>query len=256
MSTKENSATGKLRVLSYNIHQGLTIHRRKIATKVLKDAIKSLGAQVVLLQEVAGTTGHAGKNGLMSVTQLEDLADAIWPYHAYQKNAIFAGGFHGNAILSAHPIVNWEYIDLTVPPLDKRGLLHGEIELPGKIRAHVLAVHLGLLQYERRRQLKKICDYIRSRIPSDAPCFLGGDFNDWRQQATDGLMARVKMDEAFFATHEEHAKTFPSRMPMLRLDRIYFKNARIQRARCLKGQPWFFLSDHLPIAADFSIEKD
>lgn len=245
----------KIRVLSYNIHQGLTIHRRNIAISLLKEAIKSLGAQVVMLQEVAGSTKGTGRNrDLISTFQLEELADAIWPYYAYQKNAISGGGFHGNAILSAYPIVTWEHVDLSVPLLDKRGLLHGEIRIPetGE-RFHALAVHLGLLQYERKLQLKKMCDYIRREIPGDAACFLGGDFNDWRQRASGGILKRVGMHEAFYVTHLEHAKTFPSRLPLLRLDRIYFKNASLTRARCLKGQPWQFLSDHLPISADFVI---
>src|SRR5439155_6325436 len=96
-----------LRVLSYNIHQGLTIHKRQIALSMLKEAIKSLKADIVLLQEVAGVTRSSvpAKGGRITSFQLEAFADEIWPYYAYGRNAIFAGGFHGNAILSKYPIV-------------------------------------------------------------------------------------------------------------------------------------------------------
>jgi len=241
----------KLRVLSYNIHQGLTIHRRQIALSILKNAIKSLSADVVLLQEVAGTTrGHEDSG--VSTFQLEGLADEIWPYFAYAKNAIFSGGFHGNAILSRYPIVRWNNLDITVAPLPTRGLLHGEIALPDSEQSfHVMGVHLGLLQYERRKQLKTVCRYVQEKVSADSACFIGGDFNDWRQKVTKGFSKSLRLDEAFLRQHQMHARTFPSRMPVLRLDRIYFRGAKLDRATCLTGKPWLFLSDHLPLVADF-----
>src|SRR4051794_13884797 len=92
----------RLRILSYNIHQGMTVHRRQIALSLLKDAIKSLKADIVLLQEVAGVEGPRKKAerqaDYVTPFQLEALADEIWPYSAYGRNSVFAGGFHGNAI--------------------------------------------------------------------------------------------------------------------------------------------------------------
>lgn len=249
----------RLRVLSYNIHQGLTIHRRQIALSILKEAIRSLEADIVLLQEVAGTTHTEMVPGEdepgVTEFQLEGLADELWPYYAYQKNSIFSGGFHGNAILSRYPIVKWNNIDITVSPLDKRGLLHGEVSLPDRgISVHVMAIHLGLLQFERRRQLKQVCEYIQENLPPESICLLGGDFNDWRQIVSRRLSKRVGMQEAFRSQDSRHARTFPSRFPVLRLDRIYFRGVELKTARCLRGRPWQFLSDHLPLMADFVLK--
>ena len=253
------AVTTRLRVLSYNIHQGLTIHRRQIALSILKEAIRSLEADIVLLQEVAGTTHTEIAPGDdepgVTAFQLEGLADELWPYYAYQKNSIFSGGFHGNAILSRFPIVKWNNIDITVSPLDKRGLLHGEVSLPDRgISVHVMAIHLGLLQFERRRQLKQVCEYIQGNLLPESVCLLGGDFNDWRQIVSRRLSKRVGMQEAFRAQDARHARTFPSRFPVLRLDRIYFRGVELKTARCLRGKPWQFLSDHLPLMADFVLK--
>ena len=249
----------RLKVLSYNIHQGLTIHRRQIALSILKEAIRSLEADLVLLQEVAGTTSLevSGENSEPGVTafQLEGLADELWPYYAYQKNSIFSGGFHGNAILSRYPIKSWKHIDLTVSPLDKRGLLHGEILIPEtNVSFHVLATHLGLLQFERRKQLTQVCQFIINELPKDSACLLGGDFNDWRQVVTKRLSHRVGLKEAFFEMHAKHALTFPSRFPVLRLDRIYFRGLDVKTAKVLRGRPWRLLSDHLPLLAEFVLK--
>jgi len=223
---------------------------------MLNEAIKSLGADIVLLQEVAGSS-KGGRNAPADVErayQLEALADEIWPYHAYQKNSVFSGGYHGNAILSRYPIERWHNLNITVPRLPKRGILHAVLTLP-KLNAplHVLATHLGLLQYERHRQLKKLCQYVKNEIPHGEPIVIGGDFNDWRERVSDNLLEHLEMEEAFLKQDSRHARTFPSRMPVLRLDRIYFRGFQLGSALRLRGRPWNFLSDHLPVVAHFHL---
>ena len=48
-------------------------------------------------------------------------------------------------------------------------------------------------------------------------------------------------------------KTFPSKFPMLRLDRIYQRGFAVRSARVLRGKPWTQLSDHSPIVADLEL---
>lgn len=49
-------------------------------------------------------------------------------------------------------------------------------------------------------------------------------------------------------------KTFPSKFPLLRLDRIYQRGFAVNRAQVLRGKPWSLLSDHSPIVADLELE--
>jgi len=259
------SAKHRLRILSYNIHQGLTVHKKRLALSLLKDAIKAQKADVVLLQEVAGVqygTKVPVRGGINSF-QLEAFADDIWPYYAYGRNAVFSGGFHGNAILSRYPISKWENIDLTLKALQKgklkkmmpkRGMLHAAVTLPETGRTlHILSTHFGLLQFERREQLKTLMHYVRTGLdPADA-LVIGGDFNDWREVITRRLAKHSKLREAFVALHSKHARSFPSRFPVLCLDRIYFRGLEPTGAHRLRGRPWHFLSDHLPLVADFHI---
>lgn len=247
---------GGLRVLSYNIHQGKTASRRKIEFSILKEEIMRLRADIVLLQEVAGST-RAKKNAPADVErafQLEALADEIWRYHAYQRNSVFSGGYHGNAILSRFPILNWKVLNISVKGLARRGALHGELDIPGvKEPFHVLATHLGLLQYERHEQVQRLCTYVKGAIPAAAPLLIGGDFNDWREHVSSNLSDQLKLEEAFFTQNAEHARTFPSRLPVLRLDRIYFRGLRLSSVWRLRGKPWHLLSDHLPLLAHFKL---
>ncbi len=49
-------------------------------------------------------------------------------------------------------------------------------------------------------------------------------------------------------------KTFPSKFPILRLDRIYQRGFAVKRAQVLRGKPWSLMSDHSPIVADLELE--
>lgn len=250
----------KIRVLSYNIHQGLTVYRRQLAFTMLKDAIKSLKADVVLLQEVAGVS-RSGKKGdrpgpqeYVTPFQLEALADEIWPYSAYGRNSVFSGGFHGNAVLSRFPILASHNTDISVmKALVRRGILHAQLDWGGELPLHVLCTHLGLLEAERQRQVTRLCEYIREKVPAEASLLLGGDFNDWRERISKRLHKAVSMDEAFLKCTRKHARTFPAHFPVLRLDRVYFRGVKVHKVSPVTGRPWLFLSDHLPLVAEFTV---
>ena len=68
------------------------------------------------------------------------------------------------------------------------------------------------------------------------------------------LSVALRMEEAFLTQYASHARTFPSRMPVLCLDRIYYRGFRLKTATRLKGKPWLFLSDHLPLLAHFQLK--
>lgn len=252
----------RLRVLSYNIHQGITVRRNRLSLTVLKEALQELKPDLVFLQEVAGSSiEKLGRMWPEKVAhQLEGLADEMWPHFAYQKNVIFSRHHHGNAIMSKYPIHDFVLKDITVGKLKKRGILHGIIQIPSigdrpEIIFHALNAHLGLFQFERRFQTLELINYVKKTIKSNCPLVIAGDFNDWRQRVTKELVQRLKMEEAFLSSHQIHARTFPSRLPILQLDRIYFRHAKMKSAACLKGKKWMVLSDHLPIMADLVLSS-
>jgi endonuclease/exonuclease/phosphatase family metal-dependent hydrolase len=253
-----------IRILSYNIHQGKTVDRRKLSFRELREAIQSQKPDLVLLQEVAERGDEKQDPEANRPLQLEALMDKLMPHSVYGRNAVFTGGFHGNAILSRYPILETEQVDISVGPsrkrslrfMPKRGLLHAKIEMPGHTEAaHIIGTHFGLLQLERHAQLKKLTDFIKSRVPVSAPLILGGDFNDWRQVITSRLEKTLNLSEAFTKFHARHAKTFPSKFPFLCLDRIYFRELNLMEANRLTGKPWHFLSDHLPLIAEFMLPQ-
>jgi len=242
-----------MRVLSYNIHKGFSTLNRNFVLRAIKDAIRLVNADIVFLQEVCGH--HNGKNNKEywpSSSQFDFLADEIWSHYAYGRNAVYSEGHHGNAILCHFPITSWENIDISTNPYENRGMLHSVMKIEtSPVELHCICLHLDLLEGGRQQQLGRIAHRIENLVPKDAPLIVAGDFNDWKGKASEALHREVHLKEVFLETLGEHAKTFPSWLPMLRLDRIHFRGLELKSAEVLTGNPWNKLSDHAAVFAEF-----
>jgi endonuclease/exonuclease/phosphatase family metal-dependent hydrolase len=247
-----NAATFK--VLTLNLHKGFTFWNRRFVLPELREAVRALGADVVLLQEVLG--GHARHarryKDWPAVPQYEFLADTIWRDFAYGRNAVYPAGHHGNAVLSKFPIVAYRNHDASVGTRERRGLLHCRLDLPGHGEVHAICAHLSLFERERRAQLDLLCRLVEREVPAQAPLIVGGDFNDWRRRAG-AVLARCGLREAFVERDGRAARSFPARWPLLALDRLYFRNARVQRPAVHSVRPWSHLSDHVPLSVEVSL---
>ncbi len=245
-----------IRVLTYNIHKGFDRYNRDFVLHRIKEHLQDAEVDVVLLQEIQGRHFHHETriSSWPEVSQFEYLADSIWPHYAYGKNAIYRKGHHGNAILSKFVIAEWNNLNLSRFQRASRSLLHGRIELPATdIHLHLLCVHLDLIGFERKRQIRELRHYIDASIGDGEPVVLGGDFNDWHGGLGKTLESQLGMQEAYRKLNGSYAKTFPSHWPMLRMDRIYFRGVDLLDSFCLQRQPWNELSDHLPLYARFAL---
>ncbi|MGR9115982.1 MAG: endonuclease/exonuclease/phosphatase family protein [Gammaproteobacteria bacterium] len=245
-----------LRVLTYNIHKGFSSSNRRFVLHHIREALVATDADLLFLQEMQGAHQHKEKKvvGWPELSQFEFIAEGVWPYYAYGKNAIYEAGHHGNAILSKYPFESWENINVSLFTWASRSLLHGVIKLPQlDTELHVVCIHFGLMGRERRQQLASLCARIDSHVPRDAPLIVAGDFNDWMERAEREFHDHLGLKEVFHATHGRHARTFPSWMPLLPMDRIYFRGVMPLSCERLTGTPWHMLSDHAPLAASFSL---
>jgi endonuclease/exonuclease/phosphatase family metal-dependent hydrolase len=236
-------------VLTLNAHMGFNLFRRRFVLPELREAIRSVSADVVFLQEVLGEHAHYAKQHLNwpEGPQYEFLADTLWPQFAYGQNAVYPHGHHGNATLSKFPILRHENRDISIHGHEERGLLHCVLGLPGSsVEVHTICVHLGLLELHRQQQLSLLCEILETEVPADAPLIIAGDFNDWRRRGHP-VLTRCGLQEVFLQHHGALARTFPARWPLLPVDRIYVRNVRGVRPRVLSSRPWSHLSDHAPL---------
>jgi len=245
-----------IKVLTYNIHKGFSIGNRRFILHEIKDSLRHVDADTVFLQEILGerTISNNRFDDWPNNRQFEFLADQVWHHHAYGKNAIYKSGHHGNAILSKYPFIKWENIDVSYMRTASRSLLHGTIEIPEIAqKIHIICVHLGLFERERENQLTILGERINSHVPADEPLIIAGDFNDWRGNAERHLHDDLGVEEAYKNIHGCYARTFPAKLPLLSMDRIYFRGLEIVDCHRLHGKPWSQLSDHTPLLAEFRI---
>lgn len=243
-----------LKVLTYNIHKGFSASNLRFILHDIRDSLRLFDTDILFLQEIHGerTISKNRFDDWPNNSQFEFLADETWPHHAYGKNAIYKAGNHGNAILSKHPFIEWENIDVSTMKSASRSLLHGAILVPGEEKkVHIICVHLGLFEREREKQISTLSKRISSHVPEDEPLIIAGDFNDWRGRVEHYLHNDLGVKEVFKNRTGAYARTFPAWLPLLSMDRIYFRGLDVSDCRNLHGQPWSRLSDHTPLFAEF-----
>lgn len=239
----------KIRLLTYNMHKGFSLTGQKYILRDIKKAIQDCGADIVFLQEIVGL--HKMPN---FEPQLEYLADQVWDHYAYAKNAIYTDSHHGNAILSHFPITEFINTSISTNRFEQRGVQYCKIHIPEIDQSiQLYNTHLDLLSHNRKKQSQAIVNKINQHHSSQEPLLLAGDFNDWDEKMTSYLNTELALKEAHLDQHGSHAATFPSILPFLKLDRIYFKNLKATEVHILKQSHWSNLSDHLPLLAEFEI---
>lgn len=245
-----------IKILTYNIHKGFSSSNLRFILHDIKKSLQLVDADVLLLQEIHGERIISNNrfDDWPNNRQFEFLADQVWSHHAYGKNAIYKSGHHGNAILSKYPFIRWENIDVSFMRTASRSLLHGIIQIPGVDKnIHLICVHLGLFGRERAAQLSILARRISSQVPADEPLIIAGDFNDWRGHAENYLHHDLGVNEVFKSTIGSYARTFPALLPLLSMDRIYYRGLDVAHCQRLHDQPWNRLSDHTPLLAEFKL---
>lgn len=242
----------RLRICSYNIHKGFSHLNRRMVIHEMRERLHRLDPDIYLLQEVQGLhLKHAARHHDWPEQPQHEFLAADLLHSAYGRNAVYDHGHHGNAVLSRHPIVQSRNSDVSLNRLERRGILHCEVALPEEgARVHCLCVHLSLTEHQRRRQLELLAEYVEQHVPVDVPLLIAGDFNDWRGRANDWLAARLGLIEAFTELTGTPARSFPSRLPVLRLDRVYLRGLVPDSCAVHWGRPWSGVSDHALLSVE------
>jgi len=243
--------SGSLRIVTLNIHKGLSQFNRRMVIHELREGLNTLEPDLVFLQEVQGLNErHALRFASWpSAPQPEYLKQDGWEY-AYGLNRAHHFGHYGNAVLSRFPIVSTENADISSHRFERRGMLHCVLSVPGLQRdLHCVCVHLSLHERGRRRQLDAIAERLGEAASRGLPIIVAGDFNDWRQRASRVLEERLGLQEVTAIYGDRPARTYPSLLPVLRLDRIYVRGFSVVEASVQIGAPWSLLSDHLALGA-------
>lgn len=181
-----------VRVVSYNIHKGMSAMGGRESGQDLRLGLHGLRADLAFLQEVQGRNDRRGTLN----AQHEMLAAALRLEAAYGRNAIRRDTDHGNALLSRFPILSHHNEDISDHRMEQRGLLHATVQVADH-EVHCFVVHLGLFAAGRSRQIEALVARIGSLVPSHCPILIAGDFNDWTNVLSKVLVERLGVHEVF-----------------------------------------------------------
>jgi endonuclease/exonuclease/phosphatase family metal-dependent hydrolase len=241
-----------LRIATFNIHKGYTHFNARFALHLQREMLRKLQADVIFLQEVQEMHAQHASRFLTLATsgQMEFLADAVWPDYAYGKNSVYPAGHHGNALLSKFPIIRSNNQDISAHSSEQRGMLHSEINIPNwDLPLHTICLHLGLFAKWRRQQLQAVSAYIQKHVPANSPLIIAGDFNDWGMRTSRNFAEQLALKEVFEHRTGKPARSFPSWLPMLRLDRIYVRGFNVSHVDVHSGPQFVKISDHAILTA-------
>lgn len=220
-------------IATYNVHSCIGTDRRFSPDRIA-EVIDSLDADVIGLQEVGW---HL--RGRRDFDQFEFLQDNTgYDVHAgVTKN--HSKAHFGNAILTKWPVRDVRQLDLSVPFRARRGAIDVDVEIRGK-PVRVINAHLGLDPRERQIQFSKICQAVEQH--NNGPMLLMGDFNEWRMK-----IPPLRQVEQFFP-NALAPKTFHTRKPLLRFDRIYASDdLHLGEHAVVRTDLTKRASDHLPV---------
>ncbi|HEV2610830.1 MAG TPA: endonuclease/exonuclease/phosphatase family protein [Noviherbaspirillum sp.] len=219
-------------IATYNIHGAVGADRRFSPERVA-GVLSEISADIIALQEVP-----LGGTDWPDVLKMLQQATGFTAVEGPTKNG--PKRRYGNAVLSRYPILATRNIDLSFGSREPRGALDADIDCHGH-PLRVIATHLGLRPAERRAQIRTL---LQAFDTDRMPVILLGDVNEWFAWGR-----TLRWLESHFEAVPAPA-TFPSRLPVFALDRIWISpRHRLVHVEVHATPLARVASDHLPLIA-------
>lgn len=240
-TARPSPARHRLKILSYNVHSCIGTDRRLDPARVA-EVIAAVEPDIIGLQEL--DVGRSRTGGIDQAHAIASLLQMEFHFHAALN---VAEEQYGDAILTALPARMVKGASLPSHG-EQRGALWVEIEA-GEHKLQVFNTHLGLLGGDRMRQIGEILGESWMGAPDcqGKPKILIGDFNAIPLTATYKAVARQMADAPLLSGMKPRA-TFPSRLPLLRIDHVFVSSEITPIATQVVSTPLSRqASDHLPL---------
>lgn len=227
---------------SYNIHKCVGVDNVFDPARIVH-VVAELNADIMAFQEADKRFGE--RIGLLDL----DLLKSETGLERVPINTMspLGQGWHGNALFVRNGKVK-DIVQIKLPGVEPRGALIVELEMPlGLIR--IVAAHFGLLHHSRIQQAKLILSILKKR--QIMPTLMVGDLNEWRLGRTSSLKSLA----SFFDLRLGTLPSFPSRFPVLALDRVFaYPHELVSNIEIHNSPLARIASDHLPIKAEIDLE--
>ena len=234
----------RVRLVTYNIHMGLSPFRRRNVLEAMETVLQTTKADILCLQEDLQVDD-------VTETQMAQRCQKVWGSAVFGRTVLHPRGAQGNSILSRFPIEYSEIVALPSFKAQPRSLIRATVDCGWLTPIEIICLHFGLSAKQRQAQAEATLAYIETQINPVHPVFIAGDFNDWRGILTSLFLRDNRFSEARSVETNARFLTFPAWLPMLPLDRIFYRGSEFVDARVFRDSGRLGKSDHLPIIADF-----
>jgi endonuclease/exonuclease/phosphatase family metal-dependent hydrolase len=196
-----------LHIASYNVHRCVGTDGRRDVQRIAA-VIQEMGCDTVGLQEVDSRGGTDAQ-------QLEYLSGVTGMQYVTGTTLIRHDRDYGNALLTRRKILAVRRHDLSFWRFEPRGALEVDLDVAGTC-VRVFVMHLGLLPYERRFQVRKVLKILRA-MPMDQPVVVLGDINEWLP-----IGRPLRWLHGLLGT-PPRLRSYPVWAPMFALDRVWVR---------------------------------
>ncbi|MDB5570193.1 MAG: endonuclease [Hyphomicrobiales bacterium] len=241
------------RLLTWNVHRCVGRDGR-CSPERIAGIIGELKPDVVVLQELDVRRRRTG-----GIDQAHVIAHRLGMTHHFHPAYTVMEEAYGDAILTARPsrMIRGAALPGIGPlsGLEPRGALWASVHLAGA-DVQIFNTHLGLRSRERLAQVDALLgrDWIGSPSCRE-PVIIAGDFNAVPRSRVYARLASSLKDAQCIAGRRKPQATFPSRLPLLRLDHVFVsKSIEVQRAETVRTQEARIASDHLALFVDFTVK--
>jgi len=227
-----------VRILCYNIHGGYDTKGYRDLQRV-NALMEDLDIDIGVFQEMETRPSFGGQRDDIDV-----LAGPERPHRMPAPTKREGEGWYGNFIVSRYPIIRALVHDLEKEHqvMEPRNAVDTLIDTPkGLLR--IIGTHLSLSSVMRWWEINNLIKLVNeAEAESKCPVFFMGDFNEWSWPSK--LIRHLNKIMIPFPC----GKTFPSRFPLFRLDRVWCDDPNVDvTVRALKRSNVRTLSDHLPV---------
>jgi endonuclease/exonuclease/phosphatase family metal-dependent hydrolase len=227
-----------LRVGTYNVHGHKGTDGKVVADRTF-DVVRRLHADCVALQEFVNAPAPTGE------ALLDHWALSLGMHGAYAPAFERGGEEFGNALLTRWPVLEQHAHDVSLRGYRRRVVLEVLVNVEGRA-LQLMSLHLGVSPRERAlqaQQLFELCSATRADFH-----LLLGDFNEWSRFSAVSRRLRAHFDVT------RQLATFPSRAPVVGLDRIWMHpRGHLREARVDASPAARLASDHLPLIATIDV---
>ena len=214
-----------VRIASYNVHGCRGIDGRKDAARIA-GVIRELECDTVGLQEVDYRLDYIARR-----VDLQAVPGLTLVRH---------DGPFGNALLTRRKVLDVRRLALGYGRREPRNALDVDLDVCGQ-KLRVIVTHLGLFAPERRWQVRRLIELVRE---TQERLVVLGDINEWFP------FSRPLRWFNRLLGHSEVDRSFPSRFPLLALDRVWVRpRPALLALKAHRSVLAERASDHLPVKA-------